>query len=279
MLYSIIIIILAQVFTLASIFNEIFRLFAIWIMALILIGLFFKEQILPGRALYVFKLDSVKYRPFDIDEDLKGANIFHKFGLFGIYGMLALNIFLPNKLLLVILYDIALLLIYAIPFGRFVMQRREYSKNLKAVCDKKGYRLTTTHALFSPDGANPAFMVETDKEKYAIHTIGATRQTDLIRILRKDEYSSRRINSLLAYYIVDMERKLEDVSDPPIVKLCIGKNEIKKIKHTEGYTTVLVFSKSVIWKTVSENNHLCDGQEIHGNLAFNENAFLYFLQK
>ena len=248
-------------------------------MALILIGLFFKEQILPGRALYVFKLDSVKYRPFDIDEDLKGANIFHKFGLFGIYGMLALNIFLPNKLLLVILYDIALLLIYAIPFGRFVMQRREYSKNLKAVCDKKGYRLTTTRALFSPDSANPAFMVETDKEKYAIHTIGATRQTDLIRILGKDEYSSRRINSLLAYYIVDMERKLEDVSDSPIVKLCIGKNEIKKIKHTEGYTTVLVFSKSVIWKTVSENNHLCDGQEIHGNLAFNENAFLYFLQK
>ncbi|MBQ8409745.1 MAG: hypothetical protein IJY39_12875 [Clostridia bacterium] len=139
--------------------------------------------------------------------------------------------------------------------------------------------MTTTPALFSPNSTNPAFMVETDKEKYAIHTIGATRQTDLIRILGKDIYSSRRINSHLAYYIVDMERKLEDISDSPIVKICIGKNETKKIKHTEGYTTVLVFSKSVIWKTVSVNNHLCDGQEVYKNLLFNENAFLYFLQK
>lgn len=276
MLYSIIIIILAQVFTLASIFNEIFRLFAIWIMVLILIGLYLKEQLLPGYALHANKLELMEY---EFEEDQYNAMFLHAIGVLGTVGILALNIFFSNKLLLVILYDVALLLVYAIPFGRFVIQKREYSKSLKAVCAKKGYQVTTTSALFSPNGTSPAFLVETGKEKYSIHTIGATRQTEIVRILGKDTYQSRRINSILAYYILDLERKMIDASDSFIVTLCIGKNVEKKIHHIEGYTTVLAFSKSAIWKTVSVNNHLSDGQEVYENLLFNENAFLYFLQK
>ncbi len=189
-------------------------------------------------------------------------------------GTVLLCVFIPNKFVLVLCFYAAfLLVVYVYPALRYVLRRSKFYKALKEACKEKGYHVKSSFRRFL-FGTKPNVYIETPSQTFAIHTMDSLYPIARIRFENETAYTVQKVNPILAEQIDRLEQQIRESSSTFASYMCIGHKRKRRISPVRDCTNICVFSSTIMWRNLSCEVHLKNGDTCCGYVFYDESAFI-----
>lgn len=189
-----------------------------------------------------------------------------------IVSLVLLCVFVPQKFILVRGFYIAFLLMaYVYPIVQYVVRRVAFYKEVKALCKNKNHRLKTNVLLFL---IGRTLYIESPTQVFSVHAMDAVYPMTRIQIVTGDAYTVQKVNFLLAEEIDRLEQQMQEKPNAVASFMCSRRVKKRKMHPEEADVKLWVFSPSVLWRQMSSETRLKNGDVCHGYTLYDETTFL-----